>query len=184
MGTNGIVKNLNIKDSTVTTSAYYAGAVAGNNYGTIMNCSNQNTTVTGKQYVGGLVGRNYGTIKNSFNTGNITCLNYYVGGLAGKCESSSVIFNVYSTGTITEKGSDGAKGAITAQNVGTIEKAYWLEGSAPKAIGYKSEGETISMEMDAMKANSFVDILNSNISTNTDLSKWKIDKVGEEYPHF
>jgi len=184
IGTNGIVKNLNIKNSTIETSAYYAGAISGTNWGTIINCSNQNTSVTAQRYAGGLVGRNYGTIKNSFNTGNITCEQYYVGGITGKNETNATIYNVYSTGIITEKGADGAKGAITAQNVGTIEKAYWLEGSSPKAIGYQSEGETISMKMTEMMTTNFALTLNSNRVDNLNLREWKLDKEGEEYPHF
>jgi len=183
IGTTGVVKNLTIKNSNMTTTAYNAGGIAGTNSGTIINCANENTIVTGKQYVGGIVGRNYGQIKNSYNTGAITCTSYYVGGIAGKNESSGTIYNVYNIGTTTEKGADGANGSITAQNAGTLQKSYWLQGSSARAIGYKSEGETIEMTESEMKKSSFVNTLNLNLVENTEMKQWKIDNEGK-YPHF
>lgn len=183
IGTEGIVKNLNIKDSKIEVVGHNVGAIAGVNSGQIYNCSNTDTTILGTQYVGGIVGRNYGVINNSFNTGNVTCENYYVGGITGKNETSGSINNVYSIGTITEKGDDGSRGTITGENLGTITKAYWLTGSCDRAIGYNTTGDTIEMNEDEMKNDTFVNSLNSNKPT-LDSATWIIDSKNNAFPHF
>ena len=40
------------------------------------------------------------------------------------------------------------------------------------------------MTASQMMASSFVTTLNENRIIESDLSQWKIDKEGEEYPHF
>lgn len=183
IGTEGIVKNLNIKDSKIEVVGHNVGAIAGVNSGQIYNCSNISTTIIGTQYVGGIVGRNYGVINNSFNTGNVTCENYYVGGITGRNETSGSINNVYSIGSITEKGDDGSRGAITGENIGTITKAYWLTGSCDRAIGYNTTGDTIEMNQDEMKEDTFVNSLNSNKPT-LESATWQIDSQNNGFPHF
>jgi flagellar basal body-associated protein FliL len=184
VGTSGVVKNLNIKDSTVEGNYYYVGAITGLNAGNIYNCSNINTTVSGKKYVGGIVGRNYATIENSFSTGNITCVESFVGGISGSNESKGNINNVYGVGTIKDPAGSGNQGAITGGNSGTITNAYWLEGCTNKAMAGPNYTGATKLNEAEMKNNSFIETLNTNIISNSEKASWKIDSENSGYPHF
>lgn len=187
-----VVKNLNIKNSTIVSTGYNIGGISGVNWGTIINCANINTSVKGKQYVGGIVGRNYSILENCYNTGDVESTEYYVGGIAGKADYYSgitaKIYNVYNVGKITEGKADGSRGGITSQNSGIIENAYWLEGSCDMDMGYgtDTDTETIKMTEEEMKSSNFKDLLNTNATNNTNntLKQWTQDDQNSGYPHF
>ena len=71
----GMVKNLTLDDVDITIGMSYAGAVAGQNDGTIENCSvSGSVTSSGKLssvYVGGIVGQNNGTITGCTVEGSV-----------------------------------------------------------------------------------------------------------------
>lgn len=83
----GIVKNLKVKDSYVTSLGYNVGTVTGGSYGLVDNCevSGGKVYVTTGYQAGGVVGYNFGTISNCkfIDSGYIASLGY-MGGIAGR----------------------------------------------------------------------------------------------------
>ena len=108
-----------------TTQLSYAGALVGDNQGTI---SNSYSTVAvignGVGGVGGLVGRNGGTIDHSFSTGAVTgttpSLLNFAGGLVGN--NHGYILNSYATGVVTETSQStyASAGGLVGVNTGKL----------------------------------------------------------------
>ncbi|MGA2172338.1 MAG: GLUG motif-containing protein [Sedimentisphaerales bacterium] len=129
----GSVKNLGIKNCTVSGSSWYVGGLVGRNYsGTISNCYStgmvSSSGYVGGDYVGGLVGENNGgSISNCYSMGTVSGSSYssyscYVGGLVGFNEYGSIISNCYSTGTVS--GSQFVGGLVGYGDYGNISGCY------------------------------------------------------------
>ena len=96
----GTVKNLTLKDVNITADSN-AGAITGENRGTIENCSVSGsvTSSSNNSYVGGITGWNYrGTITDCHSSATVEG-KAYVGGIAG--QSDATITACYSTGSVT-----------------------------------------------------------------------------------
>ncbi len=105
LGSDGIVRNVNISSSYFKGDKYVSGLVALNE-GTIQNsCSSG--AVEGKRNLGGIAGQNKGDIINCYSTGRIT----------GK-GTNTVLDPAYYVG------------AICGDNNETISNCYYLSGSA------------------------------------------------------
>lgn len=79
---NAIIQDLKVSGSvTPAGSGDYAGGIAGENAGTIQNCSFSGT-INGTQYIGGIAGMNRGAIQNCSFDGNIFG-KHFVGGIVG-----------------------------------------------------------------------------------------------------
>ena len=96
----GTVKNLKLDDVDIT-AGYYVGAIAGENRGTIENCS-VSGSVTGssnKSYVGGIAGlHREGTITDCHSSATVEGI-ACIGGIAGQSEAT--ITACCSTGSVT-----------------------------------------------------------------------------------
>ena len=92
LGSGGKVQNVTLTNISVS-GANCVGGIAGQNYGTVENCS-VNGTVTGKGFTdtGGIAGSNYGTISGCSAEGTVTG-SVNVGGISGLCAPN------YDTGT-------------------------------------------------------------------------------------
>ena len=92
LGSGGKVQDVTLTEVNVT-GGMLVGGIAGQNDGTVENCS-VNGTVTGKGATdtGGIVGANYGTISGCSAEGTVTG-NTNVGGISGLCAPN------YDTGT-------------------------------------------------------------------------------------
>lgn len=118
----GVVKNLGLENATIgTTTAYYAGGLAGKNFGIITHCY-ASVTVTGYWDVGGLVGTNSGTISHCYATGAVPGGGFssHLGGLAGT--NYGTISQCYATGAVT--GSSTVGGLVGENYRGTITQCY------------------------------------------------------------
>lgn len=115
IGATGTVKNVKITNGTITqngTGTTSAGGIAGQNEGTIENCSFSGT-ISGRNSVGGIAGYNQGKIQYSYNTGTVSG-NQQVGGIAGtNTGSGNLISNCYNTGNVSST-------ATSASNTGGI----------------------------------------------------------------
>ncbi len=143
------------------------GAVAGAGWDAILNTFINNCYNIGKiktdGVAGGIVGtqdtvaaQNYLYISNSYNAGDVK----------GK-ESGNVLGHIYNS-TRTDTKTEFA-------NV-----YYTLEPSI--GTGSLTSGEATLKSESEIKSQTFVDLLNSNIGTNTDWKKWKLGSSG--YPTF
>lgn len=101
IGSGGTVKNVKLTDVEVTGGSY-VGGVAGQNDGTVENCS-VDGTVTGTGYTdtGGIVGCNYGTISGCKAEGTVTGGESNVGGIAGESALGATIEGCYSTAAVS-----------------------------------------------------------------------------------
>lgn len=123
VGPKGLVKNIKVKDSTVTGNAY-VGVIAGHNGGKIQNCSVTNCIVTGKDnYVGAIAGYSTGKIDLCAGTKN-TISTYYgsIGGIVGynygnvtRCKSK------YDIMTSSGSNSNNCTGGIVGYNLSIID---------------------------------------------------------------
>lgn len=179
-------------NATSTANYTYVGGIAGKNEGTIANTYNTGTInnkngSTGNFLdfgTGGIVGDNcgIGNIINSYNGGSVNA-NDECGGIAGR--TSGAVINCYNTGTIANEQTAKAGGIIggtystsydsgNTYYRGTITKCYYKTGSAGTGTGYGT-GDVTAMSDTNMKAQSFVNTLNSNQSSITSpvaLSTW------------
>lgn len=100
LGSEGKVQNVVLTNISVS-GANYVGGIAGQNYGTVENCS-VNGTVTGKGFTdtGGIAGSNYGTISGCSAEGTVTG-SVNVGGIAGGSYLGVIIDGCHSTAAVS-----------------------------------------------------------------------------------
>ena len=100
LGSGGTVKDVTLTKASVT-GGNYVGGIAGQNDGTVENCS-VNGTVTGKGFTdtGGIAGSNYGTISGCSAEGTVTG-SVNVGGIAGGSYLGVTIEGCHSTAAVS-----------------------------------------------------------------------------------
>ena len=115
LGSEGKVQNVTLTNISVS-GANCVGGIAGQNYGTVENCS-VNGTVTGKGFTdtGGIAGSNYGTISGCSAEGTVTG-SVNVGGISGLCVPN------YDTGTDSLIGStiDGCHSTADVSGISSV----------------------------------------------------------------
>ena len=111
----GTVKNLTLDDVNIITASSNVGAIAGENRGTIENCSVSGSVTSSRMYsdcVGGIVGQNNGTITGCTVEGSVKAKDAdSVGGIAGwnyrgtitDCHSSATVEGLSRVGGIAGK---------------------------------------------------------------------------------
>ena len=108
LGENGAVKNLKLKDISVTTTGNYVGGLVGYSCSVIENCAVEGGKVssTGEACIGGIVGRAEG--KDSAPALIVACHNTAavsgkrnVGGIIGSAWDHSRVIACYNSGSIT-----------------------------------------------------------------------------------
>lgn len=83
IGSGGVVKNLSLTDINVS-GGLYAGGIAGENYGHIINCTVSGTVSTSGNCAGGVTGKNYdGYVIGCTVSGTVGGSTAWVGGVAG-----------------------------------------------------------------------------------------------------
>lgn len=70
IGSNGVVRNLNLQNCNISGTGSYYGGIAANNFGMIENCHILSGKITGNSYVGGITGqlRSGGVAISCYNT--------------------------------------------------------------------------------------------------------------------
>ena len=162
----GKVENIHVMASYIKGESNNGG-IAGKNYGTINNCSNSGSINGQNFYNGGIAGENYGTINHCYNTGPINdksngsdnggivgsndddaLINecYNIGAINGRSNNGGIAGNnsgridiCYNAGIISDNGSNGSL-VGTALTEATINKCYYLDGTADDFIGF-GDGE-------------------------------------------
>ena len=131
------IYNLGLKNATITSTANYAGSIAGTAVGSdITNVYVEGGTVTGKKYVGGFAGTFAdGTISSSYHTGTVVdSKDSKSGGMVGSIGSAgttTIIENSYFTGT-ADNGIYRMKpaGTVTVESVYLVTPTVYGSGSA------------------------------------------------------
>ena len=169
LGSGGKVQNVTLTNISVS-GANCVGGIAGQNDGTVENCS-VNGTVTGKGFTdtGGIAGSNYGTISGcsaegtvmgSVNVGGIAGGSYLgviidgchstaavsgslcVGGVLGNLGNNSFLMACYSTGNVTVTSTDGSfvGGVVGINSQGTVTGCYHATGEITSLGGGRIGG--------------------------------------------
>ena len=123
----GTVKNLTLDNVDITAKSY-VGAVAGQNDGTIENCSVSGNVTTGNglntdSYVGGITGKNQGTITACHSSAMVEGI-MYVGGITGK--NQGTITACHSSATVEGKAN---VGGVVGDNSSTVTACYHATGN-------------------------------------------------------
>ncbi len=195
IATGGTVKNVTVQGDIITTGSHAAG-IAGNNDGTIQNCSSSvNVTFTGSftYYHAGIAGENGGTISGCINSGNITATTAS-GGIVGR-NFGGMVTNCYNTGTINSVGGSHVGGVVgqsrngasvtNCYNLGNVtggtntgavvgqdqnngcSNCYYLTGTATYGIGSLSSTSGSKTETE-LKAADMITTLGSAFKADTD----------------
>ena len=135
IGEKGTVKNLKIGNGKIRADdGNYMGGIAGNNDGTITNCSN-GTVFYGDKYVGGIAGYNVGTITNCSNSAFVRGYTTNIGGIVGNCNHGGTISNSYNTGNVTGGrttggivGYNNSSTICNNYNTGSVNGTYYIGG--------------------------------------------------------
>lgn len=154
-------------------NAMITGGICGEGEGQIGLCANYGN-IQGGNSVGGILGKakNMGVVVGSYNMGNVSGKNF-VGGILGDLYSGLIygtseyyqdnnyVACCYNAGNISS--STSYYGAIAgAQSLNTIDTCYYLNTSAPKAIGidYDGTAKTKAKSAADMKKAAFVKEIN------------------------
>ena len=144
IGSGGTVKDVTLTKASVT-GGNYVGGVAGQNDGTVENCSVDGTvTGTGLSDTGGIVGTNYGTISGCSAEGTVTG-DVNVGGIAGGSYLGVIIEGCHSTAAVS--GSSTVGGIVGFNSSGTFTACYWSSNPA-NGIGKMDSGTNGTAKVD------------------------------------
>lgn len=137
---NGTVRNLTFIEPNVNvTSSFNAGAVTGENGGTIENChvvggsvASGNGFVPPIISVGGIAGVNNNKIRACSSSAAVTAIEGdEIGGIVGDNKGS--VLACYATGSVTGNGAD--IGAIAGRNSNTTTACFWSMDNMEKGVG-------------------------------------------------
>ena len=150
----GTVKDLKLDDVNITAGSN-VGAIAGENRGTIENCS-VSGSVTGNgldvSYVGGITGKNQGTITGCATMGSVKVANgTYVGGIVGwhgdgtitDCHSSATVEGIAYIGGVVGQSNDIITACYSTGNV-TAKKNNTNCSFAGGVVGLNSDGAILT----------------------------------------
>lgn len=144
---NGTVRNLTFIEPNVNvTSSFNAGAVTGENGGTIENChvvggsiASGNGFIPPIISVGGIAGVNNNKIRACSSSAAVTAIEGdEIGGIVGDNKGS--VLACYATGSVTGNGAD--IGAIAGRNSNTTTTCYWWSGNTAQGVGEGTDNTT------------------------------------------
>ncbi|MCL2677845.1 MAG: hypothetical protein FWE85_02195, partial [Clostridiales bacterium] len=118
----GTVKNLAVKDASVTGRQFVAGLAGMVYYGGLENCSVTGAVSSGNDVVGGVAGWvDHGSLKDCYATVMVSGRDR-VGGVAGSISNGCSIENCYAMGNVSGRSSVG--GVVGSMSGGSIENCY------------------------------------------------------------
>jgi len=129
VGSDGVVKNLKLNNSTFSGSGC-VGAIAGYNKGLINNCGVNGDVTVSAGYdsdgsFGGIAGNNTGSITSCRSNASVRSNNHsadmYFGGIAGN-NTGTIRYSLYAGNTIS---ANAVKGAIAGNSSGTLACNYY-----------------------------------------------------------
>jgi hypothetical protein len=145
-GEEGVIKDTNMVDATVT-GYYYVGGLVGFNNGLVTNSYSTGNTSGAVGMVGGLVGKNSGTLSNSYSTAWISGV-VNTGGLVGD-NWDGTVSDSYSTGSVI--GYSCVGGLVAYNNRGTVTNSY----STGSVTGNEEVGGLVGRNNDGTVGDSF-----------------------------
>ena len=133
---NGTIRNLGLKDVSVSVNAGLAGALAfwnrGGTISAVWVSGTVSATGTTANKAAGLVNRNTGRIVASFSAANVSSVDTEAGGLVSNNQGGTIIAS-YATGSVSGQGSGGLVGF---NDTATVRSSY----STGRVTGTNSRG--------------------------------------------
>ena len=145
-GEEGVIKDINMVDVTVT-GYYYVGGLLGFNNGLVTNSYSTGNASGTVGMVGGLVGKNSGTVSNSYSSAGVNGI-VNAGGLVGD-NWDGTVSNSYSTGSVI--GYSCVGGLVAYNNRGSVTNSY----STGSVIGNEEVGGLVGRNYDSAVGDSF-----------------------------
>ena len=153
IGRGGVVKNVRLFVTITGTGTDFTGGVAGDNMGTVENCSVSGDVSSTYMRLGGVVGNNSGTVRNCYSIADITVPNgqvNYVGGAVGLNGDGGTVEYCYVTGSVTNNGNGGCIGGVVGyNNQSTVRNCVALNTSIThgegRVIGANNSGPVTSI---------------------------------------
>ncbi|MCL1818065.1 MAG: hypothetical protein FWG35_03980, partial [Spirochaetaceae bacterium] len=184
---DGEVKNLRLTGSinlASSTGPVCAGALAGENLGSIKNVSSRVNLSLGNNnyyiYGGGLIGNNSGEeaiIQNCYTTGSVTVTGRYVlrvGGIIGNQENRAKVINCWASGSVNSGGdsnqqSAGGIAGVVMSSGGTVDTCAALNGTVAVAeVTNQDRGRVVGYILPAIAGNNFANSsMTGSASTST-----------------
>ena len=155
-GEEGVIKDTNMVDVTVS-GYYYVGGLVGFNNGIVTNSYSTGNVSGTVGMVGGLVGKNTDTVSNSYSTASVSGV-VNAGGLVGD-NWVGTVSNSYSTGSVI--GSSCVGGLVAYSNNGTVTNSY----STGTVTGYEDVGGLVGWNREGTVSSSFWDTVTSGQTT-------------------
>ena len=151
----GTVKNLTLDNVNITVG-FNVGAIAGENWGTIENCSVSGNVkgngLDSDSYVGGITGKNQGTITGCATMGSVKVENgTYVGGIVGwhgdgtitDCNSSATVEGIAYIGGVAGQSNDIITACYSTGNV-TAKNNSLDDSFAGGVVGLNNDGAILT----------------------------------------
>ena len=154
IGANGVVKNLNI-EITIASTGNYIGGIAGENRGTIRNCS-VSGEIRGAISVGGVAGHNTeGAIRNCRVTASVEGTGQSTGGIAGFNNTGGVVEYCYATNAVK---SGGYAGGIAGRQAGYTGSAVRNCVALNTAVSGNANSGRVAGDSSTGMQNNFADM--------------------------
>ncbi len=118
-GNGHVIRNLTVHDDANFEVGLFSRVEM---EGEVRNLGLKDVTVTGKAYVGGLAGVNNGTLTNCYSEGTVSAKGGVVGGLVGSC--FYVVSHCHSAGTVTAISGTGVGGLVGEGDALTLSRCY------------------------------------------------------------
>ncbi len=183
---NGTVRNLTFIEPNVNvTSSINAGAVTGENGGTIENChvvggsvASGNGFVPPIISVGGIAGVNNNKIRACSSSAAVTAIEGdEIGGIVGDNKGS--VLACYATGSVTGNGAD--IGAIAGRNSNTTTACFWSMDNMEKGVG-EGSAEGVEEVAGGNWAAAMTD-MNEALKADKSIYRWATNGDGETGNH-
>jgi hypothetical protein len=145
LGSGAQITKLGLVDVNIQSnsrSRSFAGALAAENRGGIVNQCYSTGLVKASDWHGGLIGHNYsGTISNCYSHCSVRFFppfSFYSGGIAGdNSTTDAVIINCYSTGKVS-----GVSGGLIGENYGSVIASFWDVNTSGQTTSAGGTGKT------------------------------------------
>lgn len=121
---DGTIENCTVS-GTVYANTDYAGGICGSNYGTIKNCLTSPYSVASGSFAGGITGINYGVIQNCLAASNVVASDMYAGGIAGVNSGGTIKACVSACMTVHDVLTQNSGRITTNKNGGTLNNNYF-----------------------------------------------------------
>jgi len=121
-----------------------AGGIVGYLLGRAEKCSSSGNITSSNRYAGGIAGEMFGgVVQDCYTTGDVNAVSYYAGGIAGGLSNKSAIKNCYAAGAVAGS-NEGRVAGIVYDSAVTDCFFKTIEGDSTLSVAIPGPGSTIN----------------------------------------